>query len=77
VGLGPTFVEVLRSSADTPHSAGLLWTRDRPLAENTKGKTSMPPAGLELATPISERLQFHALDRAATGIGGYERTISH
>jgi len=37
----------------------------------------MPPAGLEPSTPASERLQTHALDRAATGISGYERMISH
>ena len=29
----------------------------------------MPPAGFEPTIPKSERLQFHALDRAATGIG--------
>ena len=32
-------------------------------------QTSMPPAGFEPAIPASERLQTHALDRAATGIG--------
>ena len=29
----------------------------------------MPPVGFELAIPVSEKLQTHALDRAATGIG--------
>ena len=33
-------------------------------------QTFMPPAGFESTTPASERLQTHALDRAATGIGG-------
>ena len=33
--------------------------------------TSMPPAGFEPAIPVSERLQTHALDRVATGIGHY------
>jgi hypothetical protein len=37
----------------------------------------MPPAGLEPATPESERPQIHALDRVATEIGRYERMISH
>jgi len=32
-GLGRLIVEVSRSHADTPHSVGLLWTRDRPIAE--------------------------------------------
>jgi hypothetical protein len=31
----------------------------------------VPPAGIEPATPTSERPQTHALDRAATGIGSY------
>ena len=29
----------------------------------------MPPAGFEPAIPADERLQTHALDRSATGIG--------
>ena len=29
----------------------------------------MEPVGFEPAAPESERLQIHALDRAATGIG--------
>jgi hypothetical protein len=32
-------------------------------------QTSMPPVGLEPTIPVSERLQTHALDRTATGIG--------
>jgi hypothetical protein len=35
----------------------------------TTGKTSMSPVGFEPVIPVSERLQTHALDRAATGIG--------
>ena len=34
-----------------------------------KRQTFMPPAGFDLTIPASERLQTHALDRAATGIG--------
>ena len=38
---------------------------------NTNNRqTSMPPAGFEPATPASERPQTHALDRAATKLGG-------
>jgi hypothetical protein len=29
----------------------------------------MPPAGIETAIPAGERLQTHALDRSANGIG--------
>jgi len=31
----------------------------------------MPPAGLELTFPASERLQTHTLESAAAGIGWY------
>jgi hypothetical protein len=34
-----------------------------------EGKTSMPSAGFEPATPATKRLQTYVLDRAATGIG--------
>jgi hypothetical protein len=62
---------------DTTQSIGLLWASDQPVAEtstwqthNTHNRqTSMPPAGFEPAIPAGERLQTHALDRSATGIG--------
>jgi hypothetical protein len=75
VVLSQIIVEVSRSHSDTPHSVGLLWTSDRPVAETStwqhthKRKTSMPPAGFEPVIPASEHPQTHALDRAATGIG--------
>ena len=53
-----------RPQTYTPHCVGLLWTRDRPVAE-----TSMPAAGFEPATLASERSQTHALDRTATVYG--------
>ena len=71
--------EAATSHSDTPHSVGILWTSDRPVAEtlpeNTQysRQTSMPPAGFEPAIPARERPQTHALDHAATGIG----TLSH
>ena len=34
LGLGLLY-EVPRSHTDTPHPAGLLWTNDRPVAENS------------------------------------------
>jgi hypothetical protein len=74
----------------TPQSVGLLWTRDRPVAETsawqhkhcTRLKKSMRSVGFELTIPASVRPQTHALDRAATGIGEsrvllYTYTCSH
>jgi hypothetical protein len=37
----------------------------------------MPPAGLVPAIPASERPQTHALDRAAVGIGHWDRPFIH
>jgi hypothetical protein len=58
---------------DTPHSVGLLWTRDQLVAETTynthKRQTSMPPVEFEPTILASERPQTHALERTATGIG--------
>ena len=70
---------------DTPHSVGLLRTSDRPVAaasawqtHNTyKRQTPQPPAGFEPAIPVSERPHSHALDRAATGIGGITHTSAN
>ena len=36
----------------------------------------MPPAGFKPAIPAGERLQTHALDRSATGIGTQENILS-
>ena len=35
VGLGFLIVKVSTSHSDTPHSVGLLWTSDRPVAETS------------------------------------------
>jgi hypothetical protein len=71
-GLGFLIVEVSRSHSDTPHSVGLLWRSDRPVAEtsdNTNSQeTVMSPAGFEFSISEGERPQTHAVDRAATGI---------
>jgi hypothetical protein len=61
----------------TPQSVGPLWTRDRPLPNNTtthKRETSMPPVGFEHTITASPRPQTYALDRAATGIGPHTLT---
>jgi len=57
-------------------SVGLLWTRDRSVAETstwqhtTFKKDKHPyPAGFEPEVPTSERPETHDLDGAATGIG--------
>jgi hypothetical protein len=59
------------------HAVGLLWTRDRPIAETfawkhtaIKGTENNAPAVFEPAILATERPQTHVLDRAATGIGG-------
>jgi hypothetical protein len=70
-------VEASRSHPDTPHSIGLLWMVDQPVARdlyltthNThKRQSSMPLSKFEPTIPVSEQPQTHALDRAATGIG--------
>jgi hypothetical protein len=65
---------------DTPSSVGLPWISDQPEAEifipeNTKHlrQKTMLPVGFEPASPVTERLQSHALDRAATGTGRKQR----
>ena len=68
------------SHSDTPHWVGFLWTSDRPVTETstwqhttlTRDRHKCPLRGFEPAIPASERLQIHALDRAATGIGDRE-----
>jgi hypothetical protein len=69
--------------SDTPHSVGLLWTRDRPVTEAStwqhnihKRQTSIPTARFEPAIPASERPQTYALDSAAIGIGSLLYSIS-
>jgi hypothetical protein len=76
------FIFHLITLKHTPHSAGILWTRDRPVAETStwqhtnthKRQTSMPPLGFEPTIPESARPQTYALDRAATGIGSFHST---
>jgi hypothetical protein len=34
-GLGLLIIEASRSHSDTPHSVGLLWTSDQPVAETS------------------------------------------
>jgi hypothetical protein len=77
VGQGPLIIEASRSHSRTLSSVRLLWTNDQPDAETStctthstqKRYTFMPQARFEPTTLASERLQTHALDRKATGIG--------
>jgi len=64
------------SDARMHTSIGLLWTKDRPVAESStctthvihKGRTFVPPAGFELSVPESQWPHTCALDCAVTGI---------
>jgi hypothetical protein len=78
VGLGPLIIEASRFNSFRHTTLGRTpldeWSvRCRVLYLTThsthKRQTSMPPVGFEPAIPASERLQTHALDGAATGIG--------
>ena len=57
---------------DTPHSVGLIWTRDQPEAKTSLKKQHsqetnvLRPEGFEPAIPASQRPQTHALDSATT-----------
>jgi len=60
-------------SDETPHSVGLLWTRDRSVAErylttHDIHQTAMSPSGFEPVILASERPQTYALYRAASGV---------
>jgi hypothetical protein len=76
VGCCLLLVEVSRLHTDTPHSVGLLCTRDRPVTESStlsthnaqNRRTSMPAAEFKPAVPARELPQTHALDRTATVI---------
>jgi len=70
-------IEASRSHLDTSHSVGLLWTSGQPDAEASAWQhatlatdTSIPLARFEPTIVTSQRPQTHAIDRAATGIGG-------
>jgi len=69
VGQGLLTVEVSRSYSDTPHSVGLDLYLTIHNIDNRQTSTS--PVRFEPAIPVSERMQTHALDRAAAGFGIY------
>ena len=66
---------------DNTQSVGLLWMKDRSVAEtcthnttHTKRQTSMPLAGFGPAILASKRPQTYALDRTANGNGESRNT---
>ena len=78
IGPRPTGFDVSRShTIKQGHPVVLLWTSDHLISKaatcTTQNKhnrrTSMPSAGFEPAIPAIKRLQTHALDHTATGIG--------
>jgi hypothetical protein len=82
MGQGLRMLEASQSHSNASHSLELPWTSDQPaqqtLPDNTqKRQTSTPPAGFEPAMSEDKRLQNHALDRAATGIGFNNDPVLH
>jgi hypothetical protein len=74
---GLLIIETSRSHSDTLHTAALLSASDQPVPEisirhphNPHNRQASVPLG-GIRTPASERLQTHALNHAATGIGIY------
>jgi hypothetical protein len=64
----------LCSYSDTPHSVGLLWTSDRPVAETSTWQNTIltrdrHPCPRWDSKTASELPQNHALDRTVTWIG--------
>jgi len=77
VGQDPLIYEILDHTqrrttvSRTPMDEWLARRRDLYLTthDTRNRETSMPLAGTELTNSAGERLQTHALDRAATGTG--------
>jgi hypothetical protein len=78
VGQGLLIIEDSWSHSDTPHSVGLPWTSDQPVAQTLPNNTPHSqqtnihaPAWFEPTILAGERPQTHAFDRAATGTDLY------
>ena len=79
VGQGLLTVKPSRSHSDTPHSVGLLWTSDQPVAEtSTRQHTTLTkdrhPRPRRDSNPQSQQASGrrpHGLDRECTGIGAF------
>jgi len=74
VGQGLLIIEASNSHSDTPTSIGLLWNRDRPVAEtsswhNTTVTRDRHPCPDGIRTRSLSNRAAQALDRAATAFG--------
>jgi hypothetical protein len=71
IGPGPLIIEASRSHClDTPHSVGLLWTRDQPDTEtSTWQHTTLTRERYQCPRRNSNPQSQQALDRTATGTG--------
>jgi hypothetical protein len=60
--------EVSRSNSDTPHSVGILWKSDQPVAETSPWQHAdiRPP---DVIRTHNRSKQMVAVPRSATGIG--------
>jgi len=61
VGQGLLIIEASRSHSDTPHSVGLLWTSDQPVAENSTWQrtTERHPYSPRDSNPQSRQASCH------------------
>ena len=83
VGQGEVIIEDSWLHSDTTQSVGLLCIGDRPDAQTstwqhttlTTDRHPCPPEEFEPKISAGERLQTHALDRAATGTGNVHHYI--
>jgi len=69
VDQGLLIIEALRSHSDTPHSVGLLWTSDQPIAETSTWQHTTFRRDRHPYPRRDSNPQTHALDHADNGIG--------
>ena len=68
VDQGLLIIEASRRHPDTPHSVGLLWTNDRPVAENSTWQNTTFTKDRHPWLRRDSNPQTHALDHADTEI---------
>ena len=66
------------------HTLGILWTRDRPFSDTSTWQRTTPTkhthpllSRIRTRSPVNERAQTHALERAGTGFGTRHATGEH
>ena len=84
VGQGLRIIQASQSHSDTPHSAGLLWMSDQPVAktciwQHTKFLRAdvYGPGKIQHRNPRKLGAAYHALDNAANGIGSFRLFTSN